>query len=81
MAFNKFTEIVIAVYDVQQQKNIILTGEGFTLIEAVLRAANLHYTDDELQNILFVYADDLTGLKAWYKEQGYVLSEPHVIKF
>lgn len=74
----KPVSIMIAAFYSDTNTNSIHTGEGFTKTEAIARAVNLDFIDDQLLNIISVYGDDSEGLIEWYLERGVYLSEPLV---
>lgn len=72
--------VLVAAFNVENNENQILIGEGLTLVEAIVRAVEYEFTDEELRNIIQVYGpDDVTGLYDWYLSREIFLSEPMII--
>lgn len=79
MKQTKPVSIMVAAFESETNKNHICLGEGFTKTEAIIRAVNLNFTDEELKNIISVYGTDEGGLMEWYEERGIYLSEPLIL--
>jgi hypothetical protein len=73
--------VLIAAFYTETNENKMLIGEGFTLIEAVVRALEFELSDQEFRNIIQFYGpDDFTGLCDWYISRGIYISEPWVLE-
>ena len=76
---NKYL-IMIAAFRTETNENRIYIAEGFTIIEAIVRSVEYELSDEEIQNIIYIYGpDDLEGLYDWYLSRGIYLSEPEII--
>jgi hypothetical protein len=70
---------MIAAFNQETNTNNIHIGEGYTVTEAIARAVNLDFSEEEIRNIVNVYSEGQEGLIEWYLERGIFLSEPLVL--
>lgn len=77
---NKFL-IMVAAFRSETNQNRIYIGEGFSIIEAIVRAIEYELSDEEIKNIVFIYGpDDFEGLQDWYITRGIYISDPELIE-
>lgn len=72
----KPVSVMIGVFNSATNINSICLGDGMTKAEAISRAVDIGFTEEEIQNIVSVYGNDLEGLYEWFIERGIYLSEP-----
>lgn len=73
--------IMVAVFRSETNENRIYIGDGFTTIEAIVRSIEYELSDEEIQNIIYIYGpDDIEGLQDWYISRGIYISNLEVIK-
>lgn len=73
-------KIRVAVFNSETNCNEIREGQGLTAVEAIVRAVENYYADDEIRMLIDVYGPyDLGGLKEYYEEKGIYISEPFFI--
>ena len=67
---------MIAVFNQEDNSNNIRIGEGFTVVESVVRAVGTHQEDEAIQNLIQTYGpDDIAGLYEYYEYRGLYLSD------
>jgi len=73
-------KVEVAVFDTETNKNLIREGEGFTIIEAIVRAVEYYFeTEEEIQSLIRTYGpDDTAGLQEHYENRGIYISDPNV---
>jgi hypothetical protein len=80
MAAREKVTIMIAIFRTEINESQLLIGEGFTLIEAVVRAIEFNFDDQVVMNAVQNYGpNDFEGLYEWYLSRGIYLSEPLVV--
>lgn len=73
-------KLLIAVYRGDTHESQIAIGEGFTLVEATIRAIEYKLDDEDIRNAIVTYGpDDYEGLYEWYLSRGIVISEPLIL--
>lgn len=72
-------ELIIAVFRAEFAESQLLIGEGFTVIEAIVRAIELNLSDDLLNFAIDEYGpDDFEGLREWYLNREIYISNPFI---
>jgi hypothetical protein len=72
--------IMIACFRSESCESQLLIGEGFTIIEAIVRAVEYSMTEDQIFKVVQDYGPhDYDGLFEWYISRGIYLSEPLVL--
>ncbi|MEK5217753.1 hypothetical protein [Psychrobacillus sp. FSL H8-0487] len=73
--------IMVAAFRSETNENRIYIGNGFTIIEAIVRSIEYDLSDEEIQNIIYIYGpDDFEGLQDWYISRGIYISDPEIIE-
>lgn len=73
-------KLMISAFKTEENTNHLVIGEGFSLVEAVVRAVEIKPEDEVMSQVIQFYApDDFEGLYNWYLERGIYLSEPFII--
>lgn len=77
---NKKEMIMIAAFRSETCESQLLIGEGFTFVEAIVRAVEYELNDQQVFKIVQQYGpDDIEGLYEWYLSRGIYLSEALVL--
>lgn len=72
--------IMVACFRSETCASELLMGEGFTIVEAVVRAVEYSMTEEEINACVQRYGpDDLEGLYDSYLDRGIYLSEVLVL--
>lgn len=80
MNTDKTVLVLVAAYRNETGQNEILIGEGYSLVEAVVRAIEHSLSEEEFLNILHIYGtDDFAGLSEWYLSRDIHISQPMII--
>lgn len=71
------TSVVLAVFNSTVNSNTISKGEGFTEVEAAIRAVGHPFEENDIQPLIQEYGpDNIGGLMEFYEDHGYYISEP-----
>jgi hypothetical protein len=72
--------IMIACFRSESCESQLLIGEGFTIIEAIVRSVEYSMTEDQIFKVVQTYGpQDYEGLFEWYISRGIYISEPLVL--
>lgn len=72
--------LMIAVFRSELAESQLLIGEGFTLTEAIIRAIEINFEDQDILAAVQTYGpDDFEGLSEWYLSRGIYISEPLIL--
>ncbi|MFS0783411.1 hypothetical protein [Bacillus sp. 1P06AnD] len=59
--------LMMGIFRTESNSAELVIGEGFTLVEAVLRAIEINEDDNEIHEMVQIYGpDDFAGLYEWY---------------
>lgn len=73
--------LMISCFRSEEQTNHLVIGEGFSLVEAIVRGVEIRLNDEILTEAIRDYGpEDFAGLYEWYNSRGIVLSEPFIIE-